>query len=683
MLEETTPGDSLLINAFGFMPLVEVISAGDTSIAVTLFTEAYSLDEVTIKPTLDALHLLSDIHLETHMVNSSQDLLRLVPGLVIGQHAGGGKAEQMFLRGFDLDHGTDIAISVDGMPVNMVSHAHGQGYADLHFLIPETIDRLRFGKGPYYVDQGNLATAGYVEFKTLDRIEENLLQFEKGQFETQRILGMFSISDSEHSASYLATEFQMTDGPFVSPQNFSRFNAMFKNTTHNDKGDQLGLTASYFTSTWDASGQIPERAVESGMITRFGAIDDTEGGTTSRANLQLHSIKQTGHNAFLKTTGYFTDYRFELYSNFTFFLEDSVNGDQIRQKEQRALFGLQSEFNQSLHLQHAELLLQGSIGFRRDESDDNELSHTAQRSETITSIQLGDIEETNFFTYLNAKLDFEKWSFNGGLRWDQIEFGYVDKLSMSYTHLTDQKAVISPKLNIAYQPSKNVQVYAQFGQGFHSNDTRGVVLSSGLPVMPKANGTDLGLLWKPIPALAVQFAAWHLYLEQEFVYVGDAGVVEPGAPSRRNGLDLSLQYQPYSWLYAHAELNAARARTLDQPEGEDFIPLAPGFIATGGFQVKTTSGILAGFQVRHIDDRPANEDRSIMAEGYTVMDIDLGYQWRKFEFNVQIQNLLNTEWNETQFATRSRLKDEPEPIEEIHFTPGTPFFLKGSVGYRF
>ena len=682
-LENVKAGDSIRVTAFGFKPEMVEVENLQQSLEIAMTPEIFSLDEVVISQSFDALNLLSDIHLETDPVNSSQDLLRLVPGLVIGQHAGGGKAEQIFLRGFDIDHGTDIAISVDGMPVNMVSHAHGQGYADLHFLIPETVDKLNFGKGPYYADQGNLATAGYVGFETYDRLEQNLIQFDLGQFETGRMLGMFKLSDTERNAAYLATEYQQTNGPFVSPQNFSRFNVMGKNTAYLSNGDQIGLTASYFTSTWDASGQIPERAVESGMITRFGSIDDTEGGTTSRTNILLDYVKNTGSKSFLKNKFYFTDYRFELYSNFTFFLDDTINGDQIRQRERRQLFGLQSEYNHALTWGQADVLVQGSIGFRNDMSQDNELSHTANRTETIDPIQFGDIQETNVYTYLNAKLDLAKWSFNAGLRLDHFDFRYVDLLTPTYVHLTDQEAIVSPKINVVFQPADDFQVYAQWGRGFHSNDTRGVVVSEGLPVLPAATGVDLGLLWKPIPALVVQTAAWYLYLEQEFVYVGDAGIVEPSSPSRREGLDLSLRYQPWSWIYADIDLNVTRARALEQPEGEDFIPLAPDFTAMGGVHVISPSGVFGGFRVRHIDDRPANEDNSIIASGYTVVDANIGYTWKKLEFNLQVQNLFNTEWNETQFATESRLKDEPAPVEEIHFTPGTPFFLKGSVGYRF
>ena len=682
-IELLEPGDSLFVSAFGFTALIYPVLHISEQGIIILKPESFSLHEVVITKSIDALETLADIHLETNPVNSSQDLLRLVPGLVIGQHAGGGKAEQIFLRGFDLDHGTDIAISVDGLPVNMVSHAHGQGYADMHFLIPETMDKINFGKGPYYADQGNLATAGYVAFRTRERLDKNLFQVDLGQFETRRLLGMFSLAESDQHAAYLATAYQQTNGPFESPQNFSRFNIMGKNTSFLPNGDKIGFTASYFTSTWDASGQIPQRAVDDGVISRFGAIDDTEGGQTSRANLLLEYHKNTSQHSFFKNRLYFSAYQFELYSNFTFYLDDPIHGDQIRQKERRQLFGLESEYNHSLAVGQSDLLLKGSLGFRNDMSHDNQLSHTANRTETITPIQLGDIQETNFYGYLNAVLDIDKWSLHTGVRLDQFDFRYVDQLSSTYLHLTHQQAIVSPKLSIVYQPSTDFQIYAQWGKGFHSNDTRSVVVSEGLPLLPAALGLDVGIICKPVPELLLQSAVWSLYLEQEFVYVGDAGIIEPGSPTRRAGIDFSARYQPRTWIYADIDLNVTRARTLGQPEGENYIPLAPGFTAMGGVHCISPTGLFGGLRVRHLDDRPANESKSIIAKGYTVVDANLGYTWKKLEFGIQIQNLFNTEWNETQFATASRLKNETAPVEEIHFTPGTPFFLKGSVSYTF
>jgi hypothetical protein len=311
---------------------IEVKSDLLSSITINLKKASLDLSEVR-------LNNLGAVDIRLRPVNTSQDVLRIVPGLFIAQHAGGGKAEQIFLRGFDIDHGTDIAITVDGMPVNMVSHAHGQGYADLHFLIPETVEKIGFDKGPYFAAKGNLATSAYVDFSTKEFLDKNSIKTEIGQFNTQRIVGMFKLlektTQKNRQQFYVASEYSTTDGYFDSPQNFHRFNLMGKYNALLGNQSQLSVSVSTFDSKWYASGQVPDRAVKAGIINRFGAIDDTEGGNTSRTNINVRFNKQWKGN--WKTTDqlYFIRYKFNLYSNFTFFLDDEVNGDMINQKETR------------------------------------------------------------------------------------------------------------------------------------------------------------------------------------------------------------------------------------------------------------------------------------------------------------------------------------------------------------
>ncbi|MEX0362095.1 MAG: TonB-dependent receptor, partial [Allomuricauda sp.] len=293
-IKETSPGDSLKIGALGFKKISVPLREQDfgKSLNLVLQETALELGEVVISPKTDALSVLSKIDLMVQPVGSSQEILQKVPGLIIGQHAGGGKAEQLFLRGFDIDHGTDIALTVDGMPVNMVSHAHGQGYSDLHFVIPETVEHIDFVKGPYNTGKGNFATAGHVDFKTKNLLEKNTVRFEYGDFGWNRSLGMFNLISEKKENAYVAAELLRFDGPFESSQNFSRINLFGKYTARFKENTTLSTSISYFTSTWDASGQIPQRAVDAGLITRFGAIDDTEGGTTSRANVNVEFQKQ-------------------------------------------------------------------------------------------------------------------------------------------------------------------------------------------------------------------------------------------------------------------------------------------------------------------------------------------------------------------------------------------------------
>ena len=676
-------GDTLLVIHIGYESKYVCVKDMEDELVIELIAKIISLDEIIVSTDLNAINVLSQIDIKTEAVNSSQEILRKVPGLVIGQHAGGGKAEQIFLRGFDIDHGTDINISVDGIPVNMVSHAHGQGYADLHFIIPETVENIQFGKGPYNTDKGNFATAGYIDFSTKERLDNSMIKIEAGQFNTQRLLTMFEVIKNESHSLYIASEYMITDGYFESAQDFNRLNIMAKYTGTLSSNDKLSINTSYFSSKWDASGQIPQRVIDNNTISRFGAIDDTEGGETNRANMSIQYTKMINKNSYIKSNIYYSTYNFELYSNFTFFLNDSINGDQIKQKETRELYGINTEYLQSFEFGRSNLLLRTGIGFRSDESINNELSHTANREQVIDYIQLGDINETNSYAYSSASFEVGKWTINPGVRIDNFSFDYYDKLVGYYETQSVDEYIISPKFNVLFNPSKSMQLYLKTGKGFHSNDTRVVVAQTGEKVLAAAWGSDVGVLWKPFSKVFINTAAWYLYMEQEFVYVGDEGIVEPSGKSQRIGVDFSVRYQLFEYLFWNVDINYTIARALEEKVGEDYIPLAPDLTIMGGLKFIHPSKLYASANFRYIKNRAANEDMSIIAEGYQVLDINAGYQWHNIDFGINIQNVLNTEWNETQFATTSRLQSEINAVEEIHFTPGSPFFIKGYIAYKF
>lgn len=677
-LENTKSTDSIKINFIGYESLLSI--AGNKEFI--LISSALNLDEVSVSKTLDPFNLVSKLDVQLTPIASSQEVLSTVPGLFIGQHAGGGKAEQIFLRGFDIDHGTDLAITVDGMPVNMVSHAHGQGYADLHFVIPELVNAIDFGKGPYDANIGNFGTAGYVNLRTKDRLKSSSIQAEAGMFGTKRLVGMLNLLPKQRNQSaYLALEHKYADGPFESSQFFNRTNIVGKYVNYFDGKSKLSLTASHFTSNWDASGQIPQRAVDAGTISRFGAIDNTEGGETSRTNLQADFYKQINKNTFSKTNVYLTHYDFLLFSNFTFFLEDSVNGDQIKQYEDRFMYGLNSSVVNSKDLGEVELTSEFGISLRSDYSRGNELSKTMNRSTTQYFIQRGDVQETNYGAYASTNIEYRKFSIEPSVRVDEFLFQYVDALAPIYTKLNQRKAVVSPKIKALYTLD-NVQLYAKSGIGFHSNDSRVVLMHEADDILPRAFGNDLGFIYKK-GNLLLNAALWNLYLEQEFVYVGDAGIVEPSGKTKRQGVDLGLRYQLTSYLFASADGTYTLARSTEDNEGENYIPLAPKHTGVFTLGLKDWNNWNATVNGRYLGDRPANEDYSITAEGYTVLDANVNYTWKKLTLGVQLQNITNTEWNETQFATESRLRNESQSVEEIHFTPGTPFGALGTVRWAF
>ena len=687
ILEGIKINDTLQISVLGFKKkkiriTKEFINKG---IIIELSTKIFQLEEMVLRKEINAMKTISKIDLKVNPVNNSQEILRKVPGLFIGQHAGGGKAEQIFLRGFDIDHGTDITLSVDGMPINMVSHAHGQGYSDLHFMIPETIQKIDFGKGPYYSNQGDFNTAGYVNFSTKTAIQDNLISVGFGDFNSLRTVGMFNLLDNKRNENaYVAIEYIETDGAFESPQNFNRLNIFGKYSTFLKGTDRFSLTASHFTSRWDASGQIPERAVKNGTITRFGAIDDTEGGFTSRTNFNVQFDKILSDNSRLKTNAFYSNYNFELFSNFTFFLEDAVNGDQIKQFENRAIFGVNAQIINEKKYGDVEAKFTKGVGIRYDLVNDNELSKTKNRRETLQQIQLGNVTQSNLYAFFNSEFEIGKFIISPSVRVDYFKFLYNDALSINYETLSKTKAIANPKLNFLYTQNDNLQWFLKSGIGFHSNDARVVLQQNADKVLPRAYGVDFGNIWKPSKNIVLNTALWYLFSEEEFVYVGDAGIVEPSGQSKRFGLDVGIRYQVFDWLLLDTDATFTKARSLENPKGQDFIPLAPELTVAGGLSLTNLGKFSGGIRYRYLGDRAANEDNSIVAEGYLVTDFNLNYKMnKKLTLGLAVENIFDVAWNETQFATESRLQNETNSVEEIHFTPGTPFFAKATISYRF
>lgn len=665
--------------------MVAIIDHQTSPIRIDLKQKNLALAEVTISANaLENKSLLSAIDLQLRPINTSQDVLKMVPGLFIAQHAGGGKAEQIFLRGFDIDHGTDIALFVDGIPVNMVSHAHGQGYADLHFLIPETIDKVSFSKGPFDPKIGNFATAGQVEFKTKSRLDKNLVSLELGKFNSQRVTSLFKLLNSKDQQVYTAIDFNHSDGYFKSPQDYRRFNGLLKYNAKVSEHHYVTGLISGFTSSWDASGQIPERAVQSGAIDRFGSIDYTEGGLTSRYNASIQINSNLSNNDFFKNQFFYSKYRFELYSNFTFFLEDSINGDQIKQKENRDLFGYKSEYSKAFNFGRFNWNSAIGVQWRLDATSNSELSHTKDRIETLNQLAYGDIEETNYGLYTDQSFHIgTHWSGNLGVRFDQFNFIYKNRLTPEYDHLILNKHIVSPKLNLNYKMNSFLSLNAHAGYGFHSNDARVNVSQTNRDILPKALGMDFGVHLKPMKSVLLTATLWQLDLDQEFVYVGDAAIVEPSGKTKRHGVEVSLRYQIARSLYFDTDINYTNARARGELKGEDYIPLAAKWSSIGGITLESKKGFNGSLRYRYLGDRSANEDHSLIAKGYLVFDALLNYTKDKWEIGFSVQNLLNTDWKEAQFETDSRLQNESEPVTEIHFTPGTPLFLKSHLTIYF
>jgi hypothetical protein len=644
------------------------------------------LRTVTIVPAPHAsFHTISLIDLRLRPVSSAQDLMRLVPGLFLGQHQGGGLAEHIFYRGFDADHGTDVNVSVDGVPVNLVSHIHGQGFADLHFLIPELVTHYDYGKGPYYAGYGDFTTAGYVAFRTADVLDRSEVKLEGGQFNTGRVMAKLNLLNSnalKHGQSaYLAGEAAYTDGPFDWAQHLRRLNIIGKYNATIDH-TKLTVSLSAFESGWRSSGEIPQRAVESGMIGQFGYIDSAQGGSTGRVSASVKARTDLKDGWLLENQAYYMHYYFTLHYNPTFFAEDSVHGDQLRQQERRDLAGYNGQLTKKIYFgDGGDLQTTFGLGAQANWIGLSTLEHTMEQHIVLDTLQAGQPREYAVNGYADENYHWRKWLVNGGLRLDWMGFRYRDFVNPPAAGR--QKLIASPKLNISYTSNTALQFYLKLGKGYHSNDARVVVGQRGLDVLPAAYGADLGVNWKPVPGLIVNAAIWTLGLQQEFIYDADEGTMDPGGKTLRKGVDLSMRYQLTTWLFGNIDLNYCRARDLQAPKGENYLPLSVPFSSTGGLEAKFRNGWNAAVSYRYMSDRPANADNSLVAKGYFVTDLTANYTRRKWEMGVEVQNLLNTTWREAQFETTSRMRGEPAPVDDISFTPGTPFFAKLKFGIFF
>jgi len=675
------PLDSIRVSMVGYRPRRLGVGKSGGPYLIKMEHGSVDLKSVTIQPLPSnaSFSTISAIDLNLRPINSSQDLMRLVPGLSLMQHQGGGVADHIFFRGFDADHGTDVSVSVDGMPLNLVSQAHGQGYSDLHFLIPELVTSLEYGKGPYYTDHGDFTTAGYLAFRTADVLNKSEVKLEGGEFHTGRMMAAVNLlSDKARKrgeSAYIAGEAFYTDGPCQYPEHFNRTNLFGKYIANISPRNQLKVTLSTFNSLWRSSGEIPVRAVEEGLISRWGYIDSAQGGNTARTTAILRLTSGLSDNLTLENQFYYTRYSFDLHYDQTFFALDSINGDQLRQKEKRDQYGYNGKITYHDYISSSRDLTTGiGAGWQLNDIYGSELSHTRDYNQVIYYIQHGNIREWTMNGYLDQSYLDGKWLFNAGVRMDYLNFNYMDLLNPPKPVIG--KTIVSPKLNVEYTFNDRIQFYARTGRGFHSNDAKVVAENKGIDVLPAAYGMDLGTNWKPVPQLFLNAALWYLYLQQELVYNGDNGTFSPGDPTRREGIDFSARYEFTRWLYADFDINFCRARDALAPKGNNYLPLSVPLYSTGGLYIRLPNGLNGGWSFRYMKNRPANSNNTLVAQGYFLNDLTVNYTKHQFEIGLAIQNLFNIRWRDAQYEVVSRLKNEPRPVDDISYTPGMPFFAK-------
>jgi len=602
------------------------------------------------------------------------DVLSIVPGLFAVQHAGGGKANQYFLRGFDADHGTDVAVFVDGVPVNMPSHAHGQGWIDLHFLIPELVAGLSWTKGAYTARHGDFATAGAVEMRLADHVHESAVTLQSGSFGTARGLFLVSPELGDDWSTLLAGEVYATDGPFANKERFKRLN-LFGRVTRRWGAGSLAITWMSYAGGWNASGQIPARAV--GKIpelpNELGAIDPTDGGSTQRHQASVaYAFRKDDDEA--RALLYAIRYRFELFSNFTFFARDPANGDQIDQSDARTVAGTHWYFRRTRRVGSMSFASTVGITARHDDID-NGLAATRARA-LLSTMSAAAISQTAVGVYAeeDARL----------LAWLRVVLGVrFDRMDVAVRGTTNGIAgdsMVSPKLALVSSPAPFLDLFLDYGRGFHSNDGRAAV--GGTTLLAKAETYETGARVRLFDRrLDLSAALFRIDLDSETVWVGDEGTTEARGPTRRVGVELGARAKLASWLWADLDATFARAVFVENAGNGNAVALAPTRTLTAGLMGRHPSGVFGTFRVRSIGARPATEDRTLTADGWTVFEASLGYRYRFLEGELDVRNLFDVGWREVQFGGESRLANEPAPVRDLHYTPGWPFTVlaRGTV----
>jgi hypothetical protein len=616
--------------------------------------------------------------LEDRPVARPGDLAERVPGVIISQHSGEGKANQYYVRGFNIDHGTDLALSVAGMPVNLPTNGHGQGYADLNFVIPELVAGIQYKKGTYFAEEGDFSAAGAIHMSYLAVLDRPIVKVEAGGYGYRRAL--FAMSPRVGDANLLAAfEVGTNDGPWVHPDDFRKVNGVLRYSRGTTQSG-FSLTGMIYDATWDSTDQAPVRTIESGEISRFGYIDPTDGGKSHRHSL-LAAWQRGDARSLTRVEGFVSEYGMNLYSNFTYSLADPDNGDQFEQRDDRWIAGLRASRLWSVGGPDRPTEITAGMQVRYDDIAPVGLYLTKAR-ERLSTTREDDVRQAS--GALHAQAD-TRWTGKVrtvlGLRGDLYRFD-VDS-SDPRNSGTETASRLSPKLTLALGPWARTEAYANYGVGFHSNDARGATItrdpSTGEPAEPvdplvRARGAELGVRTLALPGLHATAAVWGLDLDSELLFVGDAGTTEPSRPSGRRGIELTADYSPVPWLKVDASYATSRARFTDDDPAGDRIPGAIEGVFAAGVAVSDLRRVGGSVRVRWFGPRPLVEDDSVRSEASTLWNADLAFHLRPgWAIQASVFNLLDAEVADIDYFYTSRLPGEPlEGVDDVHTHPSPP-----------
>jgi len=621
------------------------------------------------------------------------ELLEIVPGLIVTQHSGSGKANQYFLRGFNLDHGTDFATSVDGVPVNLPTHAHGQGYTDVNFVIPELVESIEYRKGTYYAETGNFSAAGAAQMRYVRSLDRGIAEFVGGEDAFRRALiadsfaaDSLGLQDGEVLYAVVHTR---TDGPWVLSEDLRRTNAVLR-YSRGETDDGFAITATAYDGEWRSTDQIPQRAIRDGSLNRFGFVDGSDGGDSRRFSLGFNWDHLAGDTQW-RAVAYAVDYQLDLFSNFTYFT-DEESGDQFEQLDDRRVYGGEVSMTRPSSLGSFEGELHLGVQVRYDDIAQVGLYRT-QRRERLGAIRVDSVEQSSVAAYASQDVQWsERLRTTFGVRADRFDFDVDSNLALNSGKAHD--TLVSPKFAASYRLNDRSELFANVGSGFHSNDARGTTIrvdptdgvtpAERVDPLVKATGAEIGARAVLPHGLQVAGSLWHLDIDSELLFIGDGGSTEANRASRRRGVELSAYWQPLQWLVLDADLAWSHASFTDFDEAGDHIPGAVERVASVGVVVEHPSGWFGGARARYLGEAPLIENDSVRSDPTTLLNLEAGYRFRN-DVRVQISllNALDSSDNDITYFYESRLAGEAEAVEDTHLHPVEPRTLRVGVTARF
>lgn len=660
-----------------------------------LYANEVTLDDITVqeeeKTSLvgEAISssegTITQSEIESRPVLRTGEILEFVPGMVVTQHSGSGKANQYFLRGFNLDHGTDFSTTIEGMPVNMRSHAHGQGYSDLNFIIPEFIERIEYQKGPYHAEDGDFSTAGSANFSLMNHLDSPFVSLEAGEDGYQRTV-MGTETKTGENRLLLGVEAQRYDGPWEDVnEDVKKYNFLARLNRPLLDGD-LTLTLMGYKNQWNSADQIPEYAVEQGIISNLGSLDKTVGGESSRYSL---SGKWRNDNWLIDT--YAIKYKLDLFSNFTYFLDDPINGDQFEQVDDRVLYGANINRYIDGALGERAFYQQFGLQLRHDDIDEVGLNHTKEREylSTVRSDKVG-ISSLGLFWKGDVELT-NKLSLNTGVRYDYMQVDVQSNLAQNSGNADD--GLLSLKGGLRYDVNDRWNIYANAGQSFHSNDARGATQTidpishnkvEPADLLVKAQGAEMGLRFSQNSRLNISTALWLLDLDSELLFVGDAGNTEASRASRRYGLEFTAYY----WLSDHLNLDFEASWTdayfKDSLQGEgNKVEGSVPTVISAGVGWKPTSNWETNIRLRHFSSRLLDSYGEKKSDPFNVVNFGLGYKKGDWKYGLSVLNLFNSDDQDIAYYYESRISNSVNSREDIHSHPIEPRTVRLSMRYSF